>query len=139
MKSEWSALARRLEIEPWVRWLGPLGRERVLEEFRACDCFVQPSHRESFSIVLLEALACGKPVIATRCGGPESFVTPANGMLVGVHEPADLARAMDEMTRTAHRFDGPAIRRDIMKTYSPASVSVRIEALYHDALAQAPR
>ena len=105
MERELHLLARRLEIEPRVRWLGRLDRQRALEEYRACDCFVQPSHLESFSIVVLEALACGKPVIATRCGGPEFMITPENGLLVAKQDPSGLARAMRGMVSGAQAYE----------------------------------
>jgi len=127
------ALARRLRIETWVEWLGRLDRRQALKEYQSCDCFVQPSHLESFSIVLLEALACGKPVIATRCGGPESLVTPGNGILVPVQDAAELARAMAEMTRSAGSFDSLAIRRAVLETYSRERVCDQLETLYRSA------
>jgi glycosyltransferase involved in cell wall biosynthesis len=139
MERELQALARRLQIEPWVHWLGRLDRRQALQEYQSCDCFVQPSHRESFSIVVLEALACGKPVIATRSGGPESLVTPGNGILVPVQDPAELARAMAEMTRCAGRFDSLAIRRAVLETFSREKVCDRIEAVYRSAMEREPR
>ncbi len=138
MERELRALARWLEIEPWVCWLGRLDRCRVLEEYRTCDCFIQPSHLESFSIVLLEALACGKPVITTRCGGPESFVTAENGILVPAKNPAELARAMAQMLITAKDYDGSAIRYNLLQVYSKKNVSDLIDSLYQDVLKQIP-
>ena len=73
-------LGRRLEQR--VRLLGALSREQARDELRGCDCFVLPSRHESFGVVLAEATACGRPVISTRCGGPESIVTKENGILV---------------------------------------------------------
>lgn len=134
MKNELFAMARRLKIEPWVCWLGLLNRKQSLEEFQTCDCFVLPSHLESFSLVILEALACGKPVIATRCGGPDFLVTPENGILVPVRKPSDLARAMAKMSVAAKNFDGPMIRQGILEKYSKKKVSDLIDSLYQDAL-----
>jgi len=128
------AMGRELGIDPWLHWLGPLNRNQALEMFRDCDCFVLPSHLESFGMALLEALACGKPAIATRCGGPESMVTPENGILLPVKEPAALARAMASMLRGAERFDGAAIRRQCLERFSKETVTRQIEALYREAL-----
>jgi glycosyltransferase involved in cell wall biosynthesis len=132
MEKELHALARRLEVEPWVCWLGRLDRSQALAEYRACSCLVQPSRLESFSIVLLEAWACGKPVIATRCGGPESMVTPENGILVPKEDPPALARAMKEMFGTAREYDGSLIRRRALEKFSKAVVTRRLETLYRE-------
>lgn len=139
MEKELQALARRLEIDPWVHWLGRLDRRQALKEYRSCDGFIQPSHRESFSMVVLEALACGKPVIATRCGGPESLLTPENGILVPVRDPAELARAMIEMSRRAAGFDSLAIRRSVVETFSREKICGQLEALYRQIMAREPR
>lgn len=48
--------------------------------FCECDFFVLNSNFETFSVVTAEALAYGKPVIATRCGGPEEFVNKIMGI-----------------------------------------------------------
>jgi glycosyltransferase involved in cell wall biosynthesis len=134
LEKELRSLARRLEIEPWVRWLGRLDRLQVLEEYRGCDCFVQPSHLESFSLVVLEALACGKPVIATRCGGPEFMVTPENGMLVARQDPPGLARAMRDMIACSRDYGALLIRRQFMERFSIKILMRQMEGLYRDVL-----
>lgn len=60
----------------------------------ACDLFVFPSIRESFGIVQIEAMACGKPVVATINGGSEEIVTPSVGILVKREDAAILAGAI---------------------------------------------
>lgn len=49
-------------------------REALLDGLRTLDLFVVPSHQEGLCIAALEAMACGMPVVSTRCGGPEEFV-----------------------------------------------------------------
>ena len=65
-----------------VEFLGTLNREQVVEQMQMCDCFVLPSRYETFGVVYIEAMACGKPVIAVANGGPDDFVKDFNGMLI---------------------------------------------------------
>jgi glycosyltransferase involved in cell wall biosynthesis len=61
-----------------------LSRIEMSRCMQTLDLFVLPSHQEGLCISALEAMACGVPVVSTRCGGPEEFVVPgATGSLVG--------------------------------------------------------
>ena len=62
--------------------------------FRAADVFVLPSIHEGFGLVAAEALACGRPVVATRCGGPEDIVREGTGFLAPPRDPEGLADAL---------------------------------------------
>ena len=53
---------------------GELSRENLRAFYQGLDVFVIPSQREGLAIVGLEAMACGVPVVSTRCGGPEDYV-----------------------------------------------------------------
>jgi glycosyltransferase involved in cell wall biosynthesis len=68
------------------------------ELYRACDVYCQPSLVEPQGQAVLEALACGRPVVATREGGPAEIVTDACGVLV---DPRDTAAIADGMRRAA--------------------------------------
>jgi len=65
-------------------------------ELKSCDCFVVSSHCESFSVVLVEALACGIPVVSTNCpvGPPEILKNGKYGILVDVNDPSSLAQGV---------------------------------------------
>ncbi|MCK5210988.1 MAG: glycosyltransferase, partial [Cyclobacteriaceae bacterium] len=75
-------LTGKLQIEDKIEWLGELDRKQTLHEFQNCDAFVLPSRHESMGVVFAEAMACGKPVIGTICGGPEEFINESNGYLI---------------------------------------------------------
>jgi len=78
-----------------VRFLGAQPRERVLELFRAADASILPSSWENFPHTVVEALAVGTPVIATRVGGVTEVVTDGeNGLLVPAGDRAALADAI---------------------------------------------
>ena len=64
-------LCARHGIASLVHFAGLLDRDGVRARMQACDGFILPSWAETFGLVLGEALACGRPVVATRCGGPE--------------------------------------------------------------------
>jgi glycosyltransferase involved in cell wall biosynthesis len=62
---------------------------------RAADAYVQPSHYESFSNALIEAMSMGLPVVASRVGGMrDCIVDGENGLFANPRDPADLARKL---------------------------------------------
>lgn len=99
-----ASLIKKLDLRENVRRLG--FRENVNEIIGAADMLVLPSTVESFGLVLLEAMALGKPVVATRCGGPEEIVLEGEtGLLVEPYNTKALAQAIarliaDESLRT---------------------------------------
>ena len=123
-------LAVDLGISERVRWLGALPRDQTPEHYQACDAFVLPSKGETFGISFIEALAFGKPLIATRCGGPEDIVNADNGLLVPINSVDDLALAMKEMAIHSGRYKMEALRLDFLSRFSASAVLPRIEAWY---------
>ena len=75
-----------LEGRPGIRVVGPVSHERVPRWLAACDVLCQPSLVEPFGQAILEAMASGRTVVATRVGGPPEFVPPEAGALV---DPVD--------------------------------------------------
>jgi glycosyltransferase involved in cell wall biosynthesis len=122
--------ARELRLDSCISWLGRLPRERAREEFARCDCFALTSRHESFGIVFVEAGASGKPVIATRCGGPETIVTPENGVLAGVGDVEGIARALGSMFKGTRTYDAEQIRRRTLERYGREAVVSQLEAVY---------
>jgi glycosyltransferase involved in cell wall biosynthesis len=87
-------LARCLGVEGSMAIVEQTVHENIPVWMRAADVFVLPSLKEGFGIVAAEALACGIPVVATRCGGPEDIVEEGLGFLVPTGSPEELARAV---------------------------------------------
>lgn len=83
-----------LGLNSYVTCQGHLDAKNLSLILQSLDIFVIPSHQEGLCISALEAMACGVPVVSTRCGGPEEFVIPSQtGMLVD-YCPESLASAM---------------------------------------------
>lgn len=126
--------AAGLGISQNVKFLGPLSRNQVRDAMQCCDIFVLPSLYETFGVVAIEAMACGKPVIATRCGGPECIVNDINGMLVSPNDIEGLAQAMDEMMKKLGQYDSELIRKDCILRFSEGTVTKRLMEIYQDTL-----
>jgi glycosyltransferase involved in cell wall biosynthesis len=88
-------LRRQLEGRSGIRVLGRVPHEDVPGLIAAAHVVAQPSLIEPFGQSLLEAMACGRSVVATRVGGPPEFVTPEAGVLVDPTDEDELARALD--------------------------------------------
>jgi glycosyltransferase involved in cell wall biosynthesis len=141
---EKAALERlALQVAPGrVRFLGRIGRSEVHAAMRSAIAVVVPSRwNENQPITVLEAFACGVPVIGTRLGGiPELVSDGVNGFIV----PADDAAALtDRMCRLAA---GPALAREmglrarqlVTAEFTPRVHLDRLDAVYAEAGASVP-
>ena len=128
------ALVKQLGLEKRVRFLGALSREQVPEVVSAADAFVSSSHYETFGVAVVEALALGRPVIATRCGGPESIVRNGDGILVPPSDVDALAEAMRAMRNNIEDYDAVEMRHACISRYSETAIAARLIACYRDVL-----
>src|SRR6185503_13972472 len=94
-RREVSDLIAELDLEPAITIVNGADPPAVAEAMRRCALVVVSStRRETFCSVAAEALACGTPLAITRCGGPEEFVTPRDGVTVAADDPAALAEGI---------------------------------------------
>lgn len=122
-----------LEGRPGVRVAGRVDHDEVPAWIAACDVLCLPSLTEPFGMVLLEAMAMERSVVATRVGGPPEFVSPPVGVLVDPHDVADIARGLREAV--ALPSPNPAARRAAAGHDLRGQVE-RIEAVLTDAVSR---
>lgn len=135
VRSQLEQLAHDLGIAEKVKFTGMLTREQVLAAMAAADAFVLSSRYETFGVVVIEALALGKPVIATRCGGPESIVRKEDGILILVDDVDALAAAMIKMVENRNDYDPAEIRKACSARFSEAAIAKRLMNTYADVVA----
>jgi glycosyltransferase involved in cell wall biosynthesis len=124
-----AAQARALGVESQVFFLGWVDKEGMLRELGAAGCFVLSSRYETFGVVLIEALASGLPVVATRCGGPEGVVTAKSGLIVEPEDAAALADAMRYMRESTESYDPETLKQDAARRFGPAAYVARLMSL----------
>src|SRR5204862_7264267 len=85
---------------PGLTYHGAVAFERLSQLYRSCDVFVAPSTgQESFGIVLLEAMACARPVVCSDIPGYRQVVDPDGSRLVPPGDAGQLADAIAELAR----------------------------------------
>lgn len=134
LRKQLESKAKDLEIERQVIFTGLLSREKVLREMKNCDVFVLSSTFETFGVVLIEALACGKPVVATKCGGPEDIVNSTNGYLVPKKNVRALGNAMEDICLNIDKFDPYQIRKDCLLRFGEDTFVARLKSIYANLL-----
>jgi glycosyltransferase involved in cell wall biosynthesis len=121
-----------------VTFLGKLPHEGVAAEMAQATALVSFSRAETFGCVLLEARACGCPVVATRTGGvPELFI-PENtfGLLVAPDDEAALEAALTKVLQKAVAFSPEQLRADATARCAPAEVGKSFGGLYEKVLSK---
>lgn len=121
----------KLGLEGKVKLFGRLNRLEINEIYQHGHVFVLPSQSETFGVSYVEAMYAGLPVIATRCGGPESFVDDSNGMLVAVNDVEGLADAMNAIRANYSAYDPVKISEESTKKFSPDVISGEIIEIYN--------
>jgi len=117
--------ARSLGVQPDVSFLGFLPRPMVATALNASNVFASASWKEGFSVALLEALACGVPVVSTDVGGAsEAIQHGVNGFIARDRDPSALA----DLLRLVHGRDAEMQRQCVLaaETYSAKQIAPRI-------------
>lgn len=128
------AHAAKLGLGDRIRFLGRQPPAEVARLMAESAVVVLPSRAESFGAVLVEALACGTPVVATKCGGPEDIVTEDVGELVPVGDAAALAAALARVLDDPGRYDSDRLRRYAVSRFGWDGIVDRIHDVYLDAV-----
>ncbi|MEU9351283.1 glycosyltransferase [Streptomyces griseoloalbus] len=134
-------VARDAGVADRVRFTGGVSTGRVPPLLRSADVVLCPADYEPFGIVPLEAMACGRPVVASAVGGQlDTVADPGTGRLVPPGDPEALARAVAGLLTdpAARRACGVAGRRRVLSRYGWPRIAAATEAAYCEVLDAAP-
>jgi glycosyltransferase involved in cell wall biosynthesis len=132
-RAQMEALAQR-ELPPGsFRFHGFLPKPELADLMRQSRGFILASEAETFGCVLMEAMACGCPVLTTRVGGIPAVVREWEGIFVDIGNVERMAAGMDRLLRVDHSLDLRRISRDALERFSRSVVG----RILHDEHAEA--
>ncbi len=108
--------------------------DQVSNLLSVADAFVLSSYAETFGIVLIEAMAKGLPVVATKCGGPEEFVNEECGLLIPTGDSEAMSNAMTTIYKEKDKYNPQAIRDYCYSNFSQDVIAKKIINIYNEVL-----
>jgi len=128
--------AASLGLDSRVHFLGARPHEEMASYYSESDVVVLSSYAESFGVVVVEALASGKPVVATRSGGPEHIIDDTVGVLVETGDSDGLADAILNVADRLDTFVPEKLAGFVRNRYSMKSVGGQISTVYSETIAR---
>lgn len=122
------SLAQSLGVSEKVEFKGEISREDIPKEFSNCHALIHPSRYETQGIVIIEALATGRPVISTKCGGPNQVIKEDDGYLIPIDNEAAMTNAMTELMWKT--WDGKSISERVINRFSKRIIIDQLEEIY---------
>lgn len=102
LEKEYKELCNKLNLNKYVTFLGRKDKKDVAKIIAKNDIYVISSDIETFAIGGIEALACGVPVVSTKCLGPETYLTEEVGAFCEVGNPKSMAEAIIKVSKTQY-------------------------------------
>lgn len=113
-----------------IDYFGETTWQGVAQKMEASHALLLFSNYENLPCVIVEALACGLPVISTRVGGISEHISLERGMLVDRGDEEGLERAIETMAANIHAYDKSSLRAYALQRFSNEAVAEEFEKLY---------
>lgn len=126
----YKALSKELGIEQKCIFYGLVLPSQVPAFMSRLHFFVCASRSETFCVALAEAMAAGRPVVSTRCGGPEEFVDESNGILVDVENVKSLQQGIEQMILNYRTYNSESICNSVSDRFGEMSFVSNIDKIY---------
>ncbi|MDU5109540.1 MAG: glycosyltransferase, partial [Clostridium sp.] len=133
-KTNIQGLIDKHNLNEYVHLLGEVSRKDLPKVMGNSDCFVLPSMYETFGVVYIEALACGIPIIATRCGGPEDFFNENLGYMIDVDNLNELCNVMENILINNSKFDRNEISEYVKNRFGRKAIVQELEKVYNSII-----
>ncbi|AXV40954.1 glycosyltransferase [Methanobacterium sp. BAmetb5] len=129
-KEEYETMAMDLGLGEIVNFHGQKTNAEVAIYMRNCDFFVQPSLFETFGVVYIEAMGCGKPIIGTKTVGPLEIINENVGILIPPKNVNSLVDALNFMLDNYENYSSEDISKFACKNFSYEPVGKQLNEVY---------
>ena len=129
-RREYEELAKKLEISTRVNFCGHKEHKEIAELMQGSDLYVHGSSSETFGCVLMEAMACGLPVAATRVGGVPEVVDEYSGILVPFGNIEAFKAAIQNILSNPGKYNRLKIAQSAFNRFSRLKAGVRLHEIF---------
>ncbi len=134
LRKKLTKFVRKKELDSIINFTGHQSQKEVATHLQNADAFVLTSEKETFGIVVIEAMSCGLPVLSTRCGGVEDLIFPFNGLFFNADSPHQMADDMLHFISNYGSFHAETIRAFIKENFSKEYVAERLKIIYENII-----
>lgn len=127
---------KELDLQDNIYLLGQKTKSQVVDILKTSDIFILPSRAENFSVAVLEALACGLPVISSDCGGIRECIFDFNGRLFPVDDVDLLADSIRHIFENYQSYDKVQIAEDCKNRFSPEVIAHQLTDVFNEIISK---
>lgn len=133
-KGKYMVEVNELKLTDKVHFKGRLMREALVREINASDALIMFSNYETFCLVIIEAFACGKPVITSDAGAIKTYMRNDLGIMVRTRDETALTSAILHFASDPKKYDSHFIRQFAVENYSYEKIGEKLNGIYEQAL-----
>ena len=134
INNEYQLLVEQLHLQSKIKFTGGVSYEDVAKQMQQADAFIMFSKHENFPCVIIEALCCGLPVVASNVGGVAEVINESNGILGEPNNMNELQNAIISMMSNINKYDSEKISADAASKYNYNTVAQQFVSVYNDVL-----
>ena len=113
---------------------GKKDKREIVQMLSDSNYFMMPSRNENFSVAILEALACGLPVISSDCGGAKDCINAENGLLFPVDDVESLKECIKKVMDKSVVFNNQAIAQNCRENYAPEVIAHKLSNVFEQTI-----
>ena len=119
---------------PQTEFTGLKEGAELISIYQSSSFLVQTSHYETFGTVVIEALACGLPVVSTGTGIAPSVINKNNGILIQQSDVDQIVKAVDQMLNYYPTFEIGKLHETVSGTFSEETISENLSSVYYEII-----